>query len=284
VVRGPFQAPEQDDRQGNRTHAIEAAKGLVCELVDRDIHVWPVELIAPDFVVERCFALLSPDERARAERFVFEHHRHAYALSRGVLRALLGRYISLQPAGIHFSYGSKGKPYLSESGSLIRFNCSHSGGMALYAITRHCDLGIDIEKIRPLESMKQIAQRFFCPEEVGELLSLTPAERQAAFFRCWSRKEAYIKAVGDGLSIPLDGFRVTLTPGGWVEFVHLGNDRRLASEWALHDFTAIAGYAGAIAYHEAPRPLCVAHVMTVTEVLASLEGTGCSPGVYGGSY
>jgi len=241
------------------------------ELGGRDIHVWPVQLVAPDTVVERCFVLLSSDERARAERFVFEHHRCAYVLSRGILRALLGRYISLQPADIHFSYGSKGKPHLCEFASQIRFNCSRSDGMALYAMTRHCDVGIDIEKIRPLQGMEQIALNFFCPEETRELLSLTPAERQEAFFRCWSRKEAYIKAVGDGLSIPLDGFRVTLTPGCPVEFVHLGDDRALANEWALHDFTAIDDYAAAIAYHEAPRPIRAAPVMTVPEVLASLS-------------
>ena len=121
--------------------------------------------------------------------------------------------------------------------------------------------------------MEQIAQCFFCPEEVRELLSLTPVEREVAFFRCWSRKEAYVKAVGDGLAIPLDGFRVTLTTGGPVEFVHFGNDRALANEWALHDFTAIASYAAAIAYHEAPRPLRSTPVMTVTEVLALLESS-----------
>ena len=131
MVRKPFQAPEQNDRQGNKTHTIEAAKDLLCELAGRDIHVWAVQLFAPDIVVERCFVILSPDERARAERFVFEHHRRAYVLSRGILRALLGRYISLHPADIQFSYGSKGKPHLSEFASAIRFNCSHSDGMAL---------------------------------------------------------------------------------------------------------------------------------------------------------
>jgi 4'-phosphopantetheinyl transferase len=246
---------------------------MLTELAGRDVHVWAVQLVAPDIAVERCSAILSPDERARAQRFVFERHRRAYALSRGILRVLLGRYISLQPADIQFSYGSKGKPYLLEFARQIRFNCSHSDGMALYAMTRHCDLGIDIEKIRPLQEMEQLAQRFFCPEEVHELLSLKPAEREAAFFRCWSRKEAYIKAVGDGLSIPLDGFRVTLVPGDPVEFIHLGNDRDLAREWTLHDFTAIASYAAAIAYHEAPRPLRSAPVMTVTDLMALLEST-----------
>jgi len=263
--------PEQNNRQSNRPHASETSKRLLCELAGRDIHVWAVQLLAPDNVVERCCVILSPDEKARAERFVFRHHRRAYVLSRCILRALLGRYISLQAADIQFSYGSKGKPHLFGFNSRIRFNCSHSAGMVLYAITRHCDLGIDIEKIRPLQDMEEIAQRFFCPEEVSELLSFMPPEREAAFFRCWSRKEAYVKAIGDGLSIPLDSFRVTLAPGDPAGFVHLDNNRKLAREWTLHDTTAMDGYAAAIAYHDAPRPLRSAPVMTAAEVLALLE-------------
>jgi 4'-phosphopantetheinyl transferase len=250
---------------------MEAAKRLLRELAGRDIHVWAVQLFAPDNVVERCFVILSPDEKARAERFVFGHHRRAYVLSRCILRALLGRYISLPATDIQFSYGSKGKPHLLELNSRVRFNCSHSAGMVLYAITRHRDLGIDIEKIRPLQDMEEIAQRFFCPEEVRELWSFMPPEREAAFFRCWSRKEAYVKAVGDGLSIPLDTFCVTLAPGDSAGFVYFGNDRELAREWTLHDITTMDGYAAAIAYHDAPRPLRSAPVMTAAEVLALLE-------------
>ena len=143
--------------------------------------------------------------------------------------------------------------------------------MALYAMTRDCDLGVDVEKIRRLEDLAQIAQRFFCPEEVRELLSLPPPQRKEVFFRCWSRKEAYIKATGDGLAIPLDSFRVTLMSGDRVEFVHFANDGELAKEWTLHDLPAIPGYAAAIAYHDAPRPLRSGPVITAAEVLALFE-------------
>jgi 4'-phosphopantetheinyl transferase len=275
VTREPFHVPEQDDRQRDRTACNKALKQpLLGELSVRDIDVWTVQLSLPDIVVDRCFVILSPDEKARAERFVFEHHRRAYVLSRGILRALLSHYVSLPSADLQFSYKSKGKPYLLEFADQIGFNCSHSDGMALYAITRCCDLGVDIEKIRPLQDMEQIAQCFFCPEELCELLSLTPAEREVAFFRCWSRKEAYIKAVGDGLSIPLNAFCVTLTPGDPAGFVQIGNDRKLASEWTLHELPAIPGYAAAIAYHDTPRPICWKPVVTVTEVLTLLEAHG----------
>jgi len=241
------------------------------ELAGRDVDVWAVQLFAPDTVVERCLAVLSPDERARAERFVFQRHRRAFVLSRGILRRLLGRYTSQTPAAIGFSYGRKGKPCLLELARHIQFNCSHSADMTLYAMTRHCDLGVDVEKIRPLQDVAEIAQPFFCPEEVRELFSLPAAEREAVFFRCWTRKEAYIKAVGDGLAIPLDSFRLTMAPGDPAGFVHFDNDATLAREWTLHDFPAIPGYASAIAYRDAPRPLRWDRVMTAAEILAFLE-------------
>ena len=243
----------------------------LCELDGRDIDLWAVQLCGSDFIVERCMAILSPDERARAESFLFEHHRCTYVLSRGILRELLGRYVSIPPANIRFSYGSKGKPNLVGVVPSIRFNSSNSANMGLYAMTRNCDLGVDIEKVRPLQDMQQIADQFFCREETRELFSLPLAERELAFFHCWSRKEAYIKAVGDGLSMPLDKFRVTLTPGDPVEFVHLGNDRKVAKEWTLHSFGAIPGYAAALAYNDAPRPLHSSPVMTATEILGLLS-------------
>jgi 4'-phosphopantetheinyl transferase len=135
-------------------------------------------------------------------------------------------------------------------------------------MTRHCDLGVDIEKIRLLEDMHQIADRFFCPEEAQELLGLPRAEQESAFFNCWTRKEAYIKAVGNGLSMPLNGFRVTLKPGDPVEFVHLGNDRQGAREWTLQNIAIAPRYAAAVAYHDSFRSLRFAPFMTATEILA----------------
>jgi 4'-phosphopantetheinyl transferase len=240
----------------------------LCELAGRAIDLWAVQLSAPDLIVERCMEMLSLDERARAERFRFEQHRRTYALSRGILRELLGHYTSIPPPNIRFSYGSKGKPNLVVPS--IQFNCSNSAIMALYAMTRSCDLGVDIEQIRALQDIEQVADRYFCPEEASQLMSLPPAERNPAFFHCWTRKEAYVKAVGDGLSMPLDSFRVTLMPADPVEFIHIGNDRETAKQWTLHNFTYIPGYAAALAYRDAPRPLRPRPVMMATEIFTRL--------------
>jgi 4'-phosphopantetheinyl transferase len=237
-------------------------------LAARDIDVWAVQVSALDVVVEHCFATLSPDERVRASRYRFEDHRRSYILSRGVLRALVGCYVSVPAGKVRFSYGERGKPHLFGVPTDIRFNSSHSADVALYAMTRHCDLGVDIEKIRLLEDMHQIADRFFCPEEAQELLGLPRAEQESAFFNCWTRKEAYIKAVGNGFSMPLNGFRVTIKPGDPVEFVHLGNDRQGASEWTLQNIAIAPGYAAAVAYHDSVRSLRFAPFMTADEILA----------------
>ena len=244
-----------------------------CVLATRDIDVWAVQVSAPDVVVEHYFATLSPDERVRAGRYRFEDHRRSFILSRGVLRALLGCYVSAPAGKIQFSYGERGKPHLFGVTTDIRFNSSHSANVALYAMTRHCDLGVDIEKIRLLEDMHQVADRFFCPEEAQELRSLPWAEQESAFFNCWTRKEAYIKAVGHGLSMPLNGFRVTLKPGDPVEFVHLGNDRQGARKWTLQSIPIAPGYAAAVAYHDSFRSLRFAPFMTATEILAL---SGCN--------
>jgi phosphopantetheine--protein transferase-like protein len=164
--------------------------------------------------------------------------------------------------------GKSPKPHLFGVTTGIRFNSSHSANVALYAMTRHCDLGVDIEKIRLLEDTHQIADRFFCPEEAQELLGLPRAEQESAFFDCWTRKEAYIKAVGNGLSMPLNGFRVTIKPGDPGEFVHLGNYPQGAREWTLQNIAIAPGYAAAVAYRDSVRSLRFAPFMTATEILA----------------
>ena len=139
---------------------------------------------------------------------------------------------------------SRRSPILSCS---LRFNASNSGDLAAYAFTNGCEIGVDIEQHRALRDFENIARRFFSPEETAELLELSAAEKTAGFFNCWTRKEAYIKALGGGLSIPLDSFRVTLGPGlrrGWYRSM----EARRGGRWTLHDFTPAPDYAGAIAY------------------------------------
>ena len=158
---------------------------------------------------------LAADEQARAERFHFERDREHFIVARGVLRAILGRYLNRAPERLSFCYGAHGKPALAgEAGAdAIRFNVSHSHGVALYAVTRGREVGIDLERIRFDLAVLEIAERFFSRREVATLRTLPTEAQRQAFFRCWTRKEAYIKARGEGLSLPLDQFDVSLAPG-----------------------------------------------------------------------
>jgi 4'-phosphopantetheinyl transferase len=170
-----------------------------------EVHLWtqPLDLTAHE--VQRFCELLSDDERMRAARFHFERHRDRFIVARGRLREILGGYLNTDPKRIVFRYGEKEKPETTG----LKFNLSHSGGLAVYATTRDREIGVDVEEIRTEIAHERIPARFFCSNEVTSIRT-TPAEEQAlAFFRCWTRKEAYIKALGVGLSIPLNSFDVS---------------------------------------------------------------------------
>jgi 4'-phosphopantetheinyl transferase len=234
------------------------------------VQVWAVQLEASEDRFSQCRAWLSSDETARAARFHFDEHRRAFILGRGVLRALLGGLIEMLPGKVQFSYGPKGKPGLTDSSFPIRFNASNSGNLAVYAFTEGCDIGIDVEQVRSVPEMEQIAERFFALQEASELMSLPEADRPQAFFNCWTRKEAYIKAVGDGLSVPLDSFRVTLRPGDGAEMLCLGGSIEAAKGWTLHDFVPASGFVGALAYPVRPRPVLFHPLMRGDALLDSI--------------
>ena len=159
--------------------------------------------------------VLSADEHARAERFYFQKDRERFMVARGLLRTVLGRYLNQEPSQLRFCYSPYGKPALATGSgrNTLRFNVSHSHGLALYAITCGRELGVDVELIRPELPDEEIAERFFSFQEVSGLRALPPNMRLEAFFNCWTLKEAYIKARGEGLSLPLDQFDVALVPG-----------------------------------------------------------------------
>jgi 4'-phosphopantetheinyl transferase len=198
--------------------------------------------------VDRFFRTLSPDEVERAERFRFERHRRRFVVGRGVLRALLGRYLGVEPARISFGYGARGKPHLSGalSGTGVRFNLAHSHEMALYVVTRGRDVGIDLEHVRPMPDAEDIGARFFSPHEHEILCALPPGQRLGAFFDCWTRKEAYIKATGDGLARPLDEFDVSLAPGEPARLLRVAEDPAEVDRWSLQALSPDAGYAAAL--------------------------------------
>jgi 4'-phosphopantetheinyl transferase len=238
-------------------------------LGDRSIHVWVFPIRASDSVLAQFEAVLSQDELARAARFRFEYLKRSFVITRGAQRHLLGHYLKIAPADIQFMYGAKGKPGISGT-SNIRFNLSHSGDFAVLAVTLDCDLGIDIEKTCSLPDLASIAERHFSREEISELMSLPPDQRELAFFTCWTRKEAFIKALGDGLSMPLDSFRVTLLPGVPPRMVYVAGEARAAEGWNIVNIeTSNPQYAAALAYHDAPRPVRVFTVLDTGELLGS---------------
>ena len=207
------------------------------------VHVWRVSLDQQDATLERFRRTLEPDELDRAGRFHFEKHRRHFVVARGFLRSVVARYLETQPESLRFAYGTYGKPALA-SDHVLRFNLSHSHEVALLAVTLDAELGVDVEHIRADFASEDIARRFFSRAEVDVFNALPQDEQVAAFFRCWTRKEAYIKAIGKGLSLALDAFDVTLAPGASPQLLRAEDDD--ASRWLLSDVDVGEGYAGAL--------------------------------------
>jgi 4'-phosphopantetheinyl transferase len=206
-------------------------------------------LDVPEWQVRRLWQTLTADERQRAERFLFEKDRTHFVVSRGLLRVLLGGYLRQDPPHLRFTYGPHGKPALAThtGRAPLRFNVSHSHGLALYAVTRGREVGVDVERIRPEIAQEKIAERFFAPREVTVLRRLPPLLQTSAFFACWTRKEAYMKAKGDGLALPLDQFEVSLAPGEPAALLRTAWDPQEAAGWALQDLEPAPGYRAAVA-------------------------------------
>lgn len=201
--------------------------------------------------------LLSADERERCDRLLSERHRSRYTVGRALLRTLLARYTGVRPDGLAFEYGQYGKPALSGGPS---FNLSHSGSVALYAFAAAGELGVDVElggdaglgggarRGGANFAKDRIAERFFSPAEVHVLRSLPPADQPRAFLRCWTRKEAFVKARGDGLSLALDSFDVTLAPDAPAALLRTAWSKREPGEWQIEELSDLAGgYVAALA-------------------------------------
>jgi 4'-phosphopantetheinyl transferase len=212
----------------------------ILSLPKNEVHVWRAWLDAEPAEYLRLREFLSEDEIARADRFVFPRDREHFVVARGKLRKFLGLYLQLPPQSLRFVTGKFGKPSLAEHDN-FRFNVTHSYGLALYAFAMDRDLGIDAEKIRRDFGGMDIAERYFSRAEQNELRELAAELQSAAFFLCWTRKEAYIKAHGDGLQIPLASFDVSLTPGK-PETLQSPDSHR----WNLSSFTPAPEYAAAM--------------------------------------
>lgn len=209
------------------------------------VHVWRAELDRPSHHVDDLFRHLSSDETERAGRFRLAKHRNRYVVGRGTLRTVLAQYLNRTPGDLRFTYNDRGKPELPSVD--LQFNVAHSDGIALFALTRAAAVGIDIERVRPNVTDDRIAERFFAPEEVEALHALDPSARHEAFFRCWTRKEAFVKACGKGLSLALDRFVVSLAPDEPPALLETKDDPGEANEWSLHELRPGPGYVAALA-------------------------------------
>ncbi len=222
-----------------------------------EIHVRAAPLSVPPERLNQLRLTLSGDEVARAGRFRFEHLQNQYVVAHGTLRTHLSFYLGIPPSAVQFQFGKNGKPSLAGTNSRLQFNMSHSGEIAVYAFALDCELGVDVERIRPIPDMEQIANRFFAAEESADLAAVDESHRREAFYACWTRKEAYIKATGEGLSAPLDAFRVTLRPGVPAAFLYFQDNPSEAEHWSLESFTPAEGYAGALAFRQRGRTVQV---------------------------
>jgi len=213
-----------------------------------DVHVWRAALARTPREVEALKGLLSEDELSRAERFHFPHDRSNFVVARGTLREILSLYLGLPPELLQFGYSAFGKPELNgaPAETRLRFNLSHAGGLALYAVAAGREVGVDVEVVRESVPCEELAASFFSRREVAALLALPACDRTRAFFECWTRKEAYIKAHGEGLSLPLDSFDVSLAPGEPAALLGTRGGRE-ASGWTLRELTPGQGYAAAVA-------------------------------------
>ena len=210
-----------------------------------ECHVWRVPLDAPAQDVERLRSLLSAEERARAARFVFEADRRRFVVAHGGLREILAGYVGVAPASLTFASGPSGKPAVVEPRTGLRFNLSDSRGLALVAVTRGREVGVDVEAVRAAEDLDDLGASCFSPTERRALAAVPEASRLEAFFDGWTRKEAFVKMLGDGLSRPLDSFDVTLTPGEPARILRVEGGR--AGDWSLRSIEVGPGHRGALA-------------------------------------
>ena len=221
-------------------------------LENNEIHIWCATLSDFDSELPRFQAILSPAEQTRAERFRFSKDGINYVTRRGVRRLILARYLEQHPAKIAFCQGRFGKPEIKACGlpSALHFNDSHSGDLAIYAVTQDGPIGVDVEHLRPVPNFEAIASRFFSPRETEMLRSLPAESRIEGFFACWTRKEAFLKATGEGIGEGLARVEVTLAPREEPQVLHLAGDFGTQTGWQLRSFSPSPGYLGAIAFKD----------------------------------
>lgn len=219
------------------------------ELAREEVHVWSIALTQAEEVYQRFLTGLSPDEQRRAAQFKFEKLQKRFIAARGALRDILSRYTGLAAEKIIFEYETYGKPKLAATlnSNNISFNLSHTEDLALCAVCHDRAVGVDVEFVRPMDDAEAIAQRFFSRVESERFCALPAAQKPEAFFNCWTRKEAFIKALGEGLSHPLDQFEVSFSEGEPAALLRTRPDPREATKWSLQALQPAPNFVGALA-------------------------------------
>ena len=233
------------------TYGLEWHRAIPEKLMSpNDVHVWRVFLDSPKLEKQSLLAILSIDELERVRRFHFEKDKKRFIVSRGILRNILSHYQGISPQKILFEYTPYGKPvFASKSGEATHcFNLSHSGEFALYAVSPERRVGIDIERVRDDVSVDQISQKFYCHDEIIALEQIPKTDRTELFFQYWTRKEALLKAAGEGISFPMEQCDVSLIGAGVLSPIRLPcNTNEEGSRWYVKDLSPGHGYVAAIA-------------------------------------
>jgi 4'-phosphopantetheinyl transferase len=218
----------------------------VLHLPSDEVHIWSTSIETALTDLEGLKHVLSEEEKNRAERFCFDQDRTRHIVAHGVLRIILSYYSGGDPSEQKFTQNEFGKPALAENCDL-RFNISHSGDQVLYGITKDREIGVDIEEIRTVENADQIVERFFSPHERIAFLALPANMKDEAFFTIWTRKEAYIKAQGQGLSLPLDQFTISFLPEEPVRLIETEHNKDEQQRWSMHEVSVHPEYLAAVA-------------------------------------
>jgi 4'-phosphopantetheinyl transferase len=219
--------------------------GSLLTLTADEVHVWHANL--DDHVADHFRPCLAEDEVARADRFHFARDRNHYVVARGLLRKLLAAYLGIDAAELQFTYAQKGKPSLATSHkSGVNFNLAHSQARAIFAFSQGREIGVDLEFMREDLEAEKIAERFFSAREIEKLRTVPAELRKQAFFNCWTRKEAYIKARGEGLSLPLDEFDVSLLPGEAAGLLRNYKEPSEVGRWTMQAVSVPDGYVAAL--------------------------------------
>ena len=223
------------------------------ELAAGEVHVWSLPLDISQSCLASVTEFLTPDERNRADRFRFEVHRNRFVVGRGLLRVILGRYCDVPPERLRFNYGRNGKPGLApgggarHTGGALHFNLAHSEGVGVLAVTQTGPVGVDVEQVRRLLEFKELVGQFFSAREAAEFLRLEWEQQPAAFFNLWTRKEALLKATGEGIAHSLGRVEVSFLPGQPARVLSLPAEQWAGCEWSLVDLAISPSYAAALA-------------------------------------